>query len=197
MKKLLVLIIVFCQCTTTEERSKKIPEYDQRIDETFLGFRFGMSSEEFEKHLKDLDSSDKIILAPNDTGIYTFNSIGKDSKSINFNIVPGFKNNKLYQLELKMLDSSKIHCDIYKFELNTKSVDLMKLFKQKYGKPFNEMKSKNTMYIAWYNSNQRIEYKKCPFNIKIKYTDIELEKENSEKAQRKHEKRIKQNLEDI
>ncbi|MDB4125670.1 hypothetical protein N9597_00120 [Candidatus Marinimicrobia bacterium] len=207
--KILCLSVLWFSCENEEKKS--ISDYDKiisevktsgrygKINDIFLGFKFGDSKNEVENKLSNLYDEGKIYLNDNYQYAYLF----KDEHSEYFNAESTIKfeyhNDKLYSLSLFVNPTSGIN-DYQRLQLHTIYTKLFIKYVHKY--ILNDYEEENYIEpdkpIRYYfdgNCQVKLEYKKK--FILIEYFDLTISSELNEITNQKRDKQFNKTLEDI
>lgn len=185
----LLLILSSCEKMEREKEAKSLIEHREkelskniRKDSIFLDFVFGMTKNEFQKHLKKLKKLKKLKTDNLGYYYYTFkfgeNKIPSTGKAT---FSPEYFENKLYKLKISVDSDESISSPLL-MQLNLASI-----YRDKYG--FNYFREKSFFTekddFIWVEGNREIELVAGITDARIFYTDLITEKKSKIKKRKK------------
>lgn len=188
MKKIIIqltimlLILNSCEKIERKNEEKKLIEHREtelskniRKDTIFLDFVFGMSENEFEKHLRKLIGQEKLKIDDLGYYYYTFN-FGENEipKSGKATFSPEYFENKLFKLSISVSSDELISSPLLT------QLKLVSIYSDKYG--FNYFREKSAITeednFIWIEGNREIELVAGISDARIFYTDLIAEKKS-------------------
>ena len=194
------------------EYNKKVAqeiESGKRIDDIFLGFKFGFTEKETNKHWKELLLEDKIYLDDKNRYCYDFIFSEYDWQIAVATFQTEYYEDKLYKLTLKVKYKNSLIDD---YELNQSSLlqQLKLLYVRKYTSqnkifPIEVINVLNKEEQYWIDGNKEIKISPTYYTeVNVTYTDliplqkIKLkEKEEKDIKKEKSKEKVKQTKSDI
>lgn len=180
MEKLFYLVIPLLILGSCEQKS----EYEQlverelskevRHDSLFLGYELGMENEQFFQHSWDLNQK-KIV----EGGVQVKYDLDELSSPAQMVFYPDFHDDRIYRMPVEI--SFKAWAP-WNPELSSDSliVELVDLYREKYGKGFIQAKLPEIDKKAWVkvDGNRRISiYRKDEMTVRVEFLDLPIRRE--------------------
>lgn len=178
----LVIIITLPLVLTcnTQSKEKSTPEKYGKTNKIFLGYKLGMSKEEFYDHSWKLNDKGLVRQGPSNQSVYYELDDELDHPAQMY-FYPSFHNDRVYQMRVKFQYSNWApwNKNLYSDSLQ---VEVLKLFRKWYGKGFARRKTKRSrrnkvVYVKRDNNRRIVVASKGSRNVVAFITDIVAQKE--------------------
>lgn len=186
MEKVLFLFLIALTVASCNQKSKYQVEVEKELskgvrqDSLFLGYKLGMSKEDFFQHSWDLNQNH--VVKGNAQVIYEFDDLGSTVQMVFY---PDFYAGKIHRMPVEVSYESWAP---WNPELSADSllVDLLEFYRDKYGEGFFKTKLPDFDESAWVkvDGNRRIAvFPENNRKVRVEFLDLEVYKKMDKQQQ--------------